>query len=346
MPNKSSAQLLSVLLLALLPTAQSRAGAPDVITLSNPGSGPGQVRLSGTVLDYTGGEIVIRLADGREMRYPGERVERIDSPRSEPQLAGEQAVAAGDYRQALAHFRLAVDADPRTWMRRKLLAEIVWCYRALGEVGPAGQTFLVLLASDPQTADFDAIPLAWETREPDPQLAATAARWLDDQQSPAAMLMGASQLLTSRDRAAAVQRLQALEQSTDVQIAELAHAQLWRLRVVTATPAEVDRWPESIARLPAGLRAGPYFVLGQALARREDRRTAAALAYLRVPILYPRDRSLAAAALLGAGQATEQGGDAIEARRIYQELIQNYPESLASREGKSRLEQLESTPAG
>ena len=337
------AVLLAVVLIS--PQGEVCFAQKDTVHLVTPWSEKGRALILGDVIDFTGRELIIKMPDGREARYPGERVALIETERGPKQEAAEAALAAGDYRQALVQFKAAVADEPRQWMRRKLLADVIWCYRNLGEFAPAGKTFLVLLQSDPTTLDLDAMPLDWESREPDPQLAAVAKTWLDNRQVPAAVLMGASYLMNTADRAVAVERLQALVRTGSPPLAGLAEAQLWRTQLGTAQLADVDRWPETIERLPARLRAGPYFVLGQALARMPDRAVAAALAFMHVPILYERDRALSAAALLRAAELLEQGGDRGEAERIYQELAEKHAASPAAKEARTKLEQLHSGPS-
>ncbi|MBL9123825.1 MAG: tetratricopeptide repeat protein [Planctomycetaceae bacterium] len=337
----------AIVLPALLAAAPAgTCCAQDTVSLASPGSVRGRTRVAGEVRDFTGRELTLRTADGREVRYPSERVVDIETKRTPEQVAAEEALAAGDTRAALAHFKAAVAAEPRQWMRRKLLAQVVWCYRDLGEIPAAGKTFLVLVQSDPETPDFAALPLCWEPREPDPQLIAAAADWLARRESPVAMLLGASCLLGTPQQGSAVERLQSLARTSDARIAGLAEAQLWRLRIATADPAEVAGWRARLERLPAPLAAGPYYVLGLGLARHPEQASAAALAFLRVPILYPRERRLAAAALLRAADVLKQAGEPAAARRLYEELVAEHGASLAGREAQTRLEELPRQPAG
>ena len=83
-------------------------------------------------------------------------------------------------------------------------------------------------------------------------------------------------------------------------------------------------WSDEVETSPESVRAGPYFVLGRALAHHKQP-AEAALDLLRVPILYPEDRPLAAAALLAAGRALEEDSQADAARRLYRELLAEYP---------------------
>ena len=154
-----------------------------------------------------------------------------------------------------------------------------------------------------------------------------------------ARLLGASWLLSTDTRAAAIDALGELVSDADARVALLAQSQLWRTRIVTAKPQETDRWQSLIARAPDGLRAGPYFTLARALAA-QGQSEQAALAFLRVPILYPTHRRLAAAALLSAGRELEKIGRTEKAVTLFQEVVRDHKHAPAAAESASRLERL------
>jgi hypothetical protein len=124
-------------------------------------------------------------------------------------------------------------------------------------------------------------------------------------------------------------------------VAELAAAQLWRTQIVSATPEQVDRWRQSVRKFPPTVRAGPYYVIGRALAR-QGRHEQAALALMRVPILYSGERTLAAESLWGAAGQLKRLGATAESARLYRELAADYPESpLADAAGAELARQRE-----
>ena len=104
----------------------------------------------------------------------------------------------------------------------------------------------------------------------------------------------------------------------------------------TATVEEVEGW---LARLPADLRAGPYFALGQAWSAR-GQSDKSALACLRVPILYGQDRRLVASALLLAGRELEKIGQREEAVTLYREVAREHAAAPSAAEARGRLEEL------
>ena len=310
--------------------------AEDAVVLRSE-SGAGEFRVPGEIIDYTGRAIRIRSDQGLERSYAADRVVRIETEWTLEHVAGDEAQAAGQFAAAIEQYRRAVQTEPRTWVRRKILAELVWCYRAAGRQEAAGDAFLLLLSSDPATPYFDSIPLAWLPTEAVSPQRATA--WLERDDLPAAQLLGASYLMSGAQRGAALAALDQLAQHDDPRIAALAIAQRWRAEAFQATAAETAAWMQVIEQMPEPLRGGAYFVLGQTLAR-QRRHDEAALALLRVPILFDRDRELAAAALVLAGQSLEQASQPDEARRLYQEAIDAYGDSRWRSEARARLEQL------
>ncbi len=299
-----------------------------------------ETRLSGRVLEYLGGELRLMLPGGRERSLPAAQVLSIHTEYTTSYIAAEEAFAEHRFEQALTLYRHALEDEPRRWVRRQTLARMVWCYRALDRWAEAGETFLLLLQSDPQTPHFDCIPLSWVAGPPSPALEQAARNWLA-RPEPAAALLGASHLLTTAARAQALAQLARLAAGEDRRIALLAAAQQWRARVPTATADQLAAWGRVVEEIPENLRAGPCFVLGSAwLAQRDYER--AALWLLRTPILDPRHRTLSARGLVDAGRALEQLGKAHEAGRLYAEVVRDYPEQTrAVAEARARAHALQ-----
>jgi tetratricopeptide (TPR) repeat protein len=332
----SAARAAAVLVLL----ARVAAGEDTVILKSEPGAAPRAAR--GTVVDFTGRELVLQTPTGRERRIPAAQVERVETERSADERAGDAAFARGDFRQALADYRAALTEkrEPREWVRREILAQLVWCYRNLDQPDQAGEYFLVLLASDPYTRAFDCLPLAWTADAPPPAMKDQARSWLNSK-NPAAELIGASQLLATADRAVAADHLKRLAGDPDKRIVWLATAQLWRLE---RPPADRLRaWNAAIEASEPALRAGAYYVLGAALADAQPEQ--AALALLKLPILYERERQLAAAALLAAGDCLEKLGRGVQAAGLYRELAGRFPQAPEAAQARRRLERLATSEA-
>jgi TolA-binding protein len=91
-----------------------------------------------------------------------------------------------------------------------------------------------------------------------------------------------------------------------------------------------------VDKMPDALRAGPYYVLAEAESAAGDA-PRAALDYLRLPILYPRETALVPPALLAAGGCLEKSGDKDAAARIYRELVAAHRDTPEAAEAENRL---------
>ncbi len=312
----------------------SPLAAEDTVTLR--GRAGGQTRVTGKVVDYTGREITVELPGGATRQFPSEQVVEVRTPRVPEHVEADERFGRGEFAPALAMYREALDAEGRRWVRREILAQAVRCYDALGRPAEAGTFFLLLVEDDPATPHFDCIPLGWVPGPPDAALEQAARQWLNSDQ-PAAVLLGASHLLSTSLRPKAAARLRELQHTTDPRVARLAEAQGWRVDGLQSTPAQRARWLRAIEAIPEALRAGPYFALGQAQAGAGEYEQAA-LSLLRVAIVYPRQRPLAARAALEAARALERTGHADHAARLYHELVDDYPDQpRIVAEAKSRL---------
>jgi tetratricopeptide (TPR) repeat protein len=263
------------------------------------------------------------LPGGRKERVPAGRIAGIETRKNSDHQNADQLLAEQRFADALISYRRAVDQDQRTWMRRIILGQMVCCYRNQGQIASAAETFLIIVRSDPETQLFAVIPLSWSAHQPNPELARRSVVWCDDQENPVAALLGASWLLSSAQRAKAISVLQRLAAESPTPVVWLAETQLWRTKVVTARSDELPGWQKLINSLPDSLRAGPYFVLGRALAQQKDHEQAA-LAFMRIPILFEQDRDLAAEALLHAGEQLERTNQIQQARKVYEELVSRY----------------------
>jgi tetratricopeptide (TPR) repeat protein len=314
--------------------------AEDVVTLRAQSRDGGGRRIVGQIVDYNGRQLRIQVTGGREHSIGSEQIERIETNRTTEHNDGDGLFAAGDFRRAEAKYRAALERgrEARPWMRRQILSQLVWCYGNTGQWEAAGEAFLTLVEGDPDTPFFDCIPLAWTAAQPSPALETKALAWLARKDNPVAMLLGASHLLATRARSPALDSMRVLASDRDPRVAWLAETQIWRIETVRATPSDLARWTRRLDAGPILLRAGPCFVLGSAIAAHDPQR--AALALLEVPILYPRHRRLAAAALLSAGGCLEKTDHVAGAAELYRELMDGYGETTETGEAQRRLDQL------
>ena len=106
-----------------------------------------------------------------------------------------------------------------------------------------------------------------------------------------------------------------------------------------AEPMEIQAWSQRIDAHAAGLRAGPWLVIGQAYDAREQF-DQAALAYLHVPLVYPSTRRTAVAALGHAGQSLDREAHR-RGRAALREMVDRYAETPYAAEAARRLESLD-----
>jgi hypothetical protein len=171
-------------------------------------------------------------------------------------------------------------------MRRTILARIVRCHQYQHQLVSAGEAFLIIARSDPQTRLYEVIPLAWSPQQPDINLINRARAWCEAS-DPTAQLLGASWLLSGSERSKALATLERLVQQPKP-IGLLAQCQRWRTQVVTASLGDLDTWQSQISSLPASLQAGPSFVLARGLAHVQEHQQAA-LTFMRIPIPFQQN---------------------------------------------------------
>ncbi len=311
------------------------ASAADRVFLRTP-SGLGESRVVGNVEEFTGDQLVLRHPSGRQQTFKSDRVLRVESDWSAPHQLARASFHRHRYQESLEEYSKALRIEKRTWVQRQQLAKITWCYRNLGQFEQASASFLSLYRSDTTTQHFSAIPLVWGGRPPDMAVERRAATLLADAEQPAGQLIGASWLLTTAKRPEALQMLRSLTNATDARIIFLAEAQTWRTQLATLTDADVIRMQTRVEAMPQAIRGGPYFLLGTAQALR-GQPARAALAFLRIPIIFPEDRTLAAQALLATGSELETINRPGEARGLYREIIVDYADTPMAATAQERF---------
>jgi tetratricopeptide (TPR) repeat protein len=316
------------------------AATQDIVHIATGDDGRGRTKATGEIVDYVGDELRLKLPGGTVRAYRADRIVRIETERTREQQTGDERFAAARYVEAAQSYEAALRREDRAWMQREILAQLCRAQRAAGRVAAAGDSFVALVRGDPETRHVDAIPLAWLPGPPSAELEAKARRWIDQANSPHVVLLGASHLLGTPQADVAQRQLQRLTADGNPRIAALAKAQLWRDRFATVDDLELDRWESDVENMPVELRAGPYFLLGRALAHCK-RFEPAATCFLRVPILYPQEAALAARSLLEAGRALEKLDRPAEAARLYREVVADHADDPAVAEARDRLTALD-----
>ena len=199
---------------------------------------------------------------------------------------------------------------------------------------------MAIVSADSETLHWAVAPLPWRSMGENPAALARAAQWVRNERLPVYRLLGASWLLAGPERATATAVLEKLSLDLDRRIALLAQVQLWRTKLPTSQATDPPRWQGVVEQLPAECQAAGWFLVGEAFARHGDGE-AAALAYLRVPILRPEVSPLAADSLLAAGAQLEKMMRRGEALSLYREILEKHPATQAAQLAKTRL----ATPA-
>jgi tetratricopeptide (TPR) repeat protein len=336
--NVSGIARALLVLFAALPVHPT--AAQDTVYVSSASNPQGYLKLSGRIADYSGEGLNIELTGGVPRSIPAEQILKIETNYSRPQVEADRLFAQGEFESALALYSQARTGESRAWVRRQITAQIVWCDQALERWPQAGEEFLVLVRSDPATIHFHCIPLAWLPSEPSRSLEQAARQWLSRDDLPAAVLLGASHLLPTSAGPNALARLKQLTATNDPRVAQLALAQTWRTVTVNADVEQLKTWSRLVDQMQEPLRAGPYYVLGLGFAQHQQYEQAA-LAWMRLPLLYPQHRQLAMRSLQDAGQALERLGRPRQAATLYAELLQTYPNTREATDARDRLEEMQ-----
>ncbi|MFW6170447.1 MAG: tetratricopeptide repeat protein [Planctomycetota bacterium] len=328
--------LTSISLMLVACFIAPRIGASEDVVVVSRSEPSGESRRRGTIIDYTGEALTLELSSGRKTRIEPSRVRGYETKREPAHKRGDELFEEKRYADAVVSYRNAMEPEQRRWMRRVILAQMVRCYHNMRQIVQAGETFRLILQSDPSTQLLDAMPLPWTSAAVPSSVAERAGRWIKDDDIPGMRLIGASWLLGASSRQEAIQVLNELSTARDPRIAKLSEAQLWRTRLVTAPPEALEPWEKELLTLPASLRAGPYFLLGK-LRARHKRHQAAVLAFMRVPILYSSQHDLVAEALFAAGEQLEKTGEQEGAHTVYRELVNTHQDHRLAPLAQQRL---------
>jgi len=313
----------------------SAAVAQDVVHLK-PNSTTGVQRsIAGKVVDATGLEITIHAEGRRDQTFKRDRVDRIEYVKVKAHQQGDELLAKHRTKEALAKYEQAMRDEKRNWVRRDILAAIVDVHRMRSSYVRSGKMMLLLIRNDPTTHHLGSMPLSWRPYQPAPELTSAAKQWLESS-TPHAVLMGASWLLSGKERPRAIKRLEQITTLGNNRVSSIAQVQLWRTQLVSIDAVKLARWQRTVAQMPETLRVGPYFLIGRAHAQLEQH-DLAALAMLRVPLLYADQRSLAAEAMLTAGAELQLLGQHPEAAKLYRELIRDYADRPQVTQARQRL---------
>lgn len=302
----------------------------------------GQATLPCTILDFTQSEIKVKLLpSGTVKTYPSSQVVKVHAPQTEQYQQGLNQLQAGQFDKAINSFSEALNIENRTWVRREILALMIKTALRQGDDLKAALRFQMMVENEANSRYFELIPLDWSIKETLSPVRSSARGWLTDKDE-VKQLIGASILLNTREyQAQAEATLRSLATSTQVNVQQLARAQLWRIRLKAddLSLLELQRWERNLNQIPEHLRAGPYFLLGTGYAMLE-RHDQAAASFLWIPLIYDSNPQLSAVAYLKAADSLLALGQSSHALRLYQETVARYPHSSSKQIAQQMIDQL------
>jgi len=124
--------------------------------------------------------------------------------------------------------------------------------------------------------------------------------------------------------------LEGLTQDLDPRIQKLAAMQLWRIRALnlgTINQRQLEVWEQRIEELPIPLRAGPYYLLAE-IQMKTGEVDGAAVNWMRIPILFPEQIGLSAAALYQTSVLLENNQQTETAQALRNELQRLFSQTV------------------
>ena len=296
------------------------------------GTASGTLKRKGTITQWKGLSLTI-FSSGTEREIDNDNIVEVKTTWSEDYIAGLNAIRTGQTQEAIAKFQSALNQESRDWAQNIIHSQMVDALLSLEQYNAAVKHFLLILSDDPQTRLVHLAPLPWTVNGT--QLNQQAQQWIAAK-DPMVQLIGASWLLVGPDRQKAINVLDQLTRDIDPNIKNLAIAQLWRSRT-NVNPKQTVVWQNIVDKMPRSLRAGPYLVLAEAQTK-TGQNEQALINLMKVPILYPEQKSLAAAALYRTGRLLSASGKPTQSQTIFNELKTRYPQTIWAQKATQSLQ--------
>jgi len=322
---------------------RASAGADDRVTLVPEGA-VDPVILIGSVEDYTGEVLILKRA-GQAVgdRYPAPAIQSVQTWRSAIHEQGLAEFAAGSNAPAEQSLLQALKDEPRNWIKREILSQLVRCAIRRGDWGTAGARFLQIANQDPTSPHWNVAPIHWAPQSIGDSQKTLARTWIKETDSPYRLIASSWLLLDPVYGEVAEKQLDDLARDPNQIVSNLARAQLRRLRLgLELSEVEIQKWQLEVRRMPRALRAGPQYLVGRGLLQRNEPRAAAA-ELLWLSTVYTDNEDLSARALVEAAGALEKSGLASDALTLYNEAIQRFEWSSWANEARAARSVLSSS---
>ncbi|MFK7766857.1 MAG: tol-pal system YbgF family protein [Mariniblastus sp.] len=337
--NRTAVSTLTIVLgIALVFACPPKSQAQEDVVVTrraskqSDGSSNGTIKRKGTIVEWRGLSLTID-SSGTEREIDNDEIVQIQTTWSEEFTAGQKLFQNGQAKEAATKLQAALSKETRAWAKRIIRAELVEALCSIEQHSAAAEHFLLILQDDPNTRFIHLAPLVWTGAGT--ALNRPAQQWIQSN-NPTIQLMGASWLLVGADRQNAINVLDELTRDIDPNIQSLAIAQLWRSRSTT-NAKQTAVWQNIVDKMPRAIRAGPYLVLANAQSKAGQNRQAT-LNLMRVPILYPDQRSLSAAALYHAGKLLRSSNDPSSADTVFGELKTRFPQTVWAQQAANSLQ--------
>lgn len=305
-----------------LPSGSFVAFAQLDIVITRRNDSEQTLKRSGSIVQWKGQSLTIN-SSGIVREIENEQIIEVKTNWGEDYLSGLSELKTGKTQIAIVKFQESLRIEQRPWVQQIIRAKLVDAYQSIEKHGAAIEQFLQIVREDPNTRFLHLAPLPWATAGN--SLNESALQWNSSPDS-VTKLIGASWLLGGAERKKGITALEELSRDIDPRIKNLAIAQLWRTRV-NANAKQVNAWRGIVEQMPRELRAGPYLVLAEAQAR-AGLVDPAIVNLMRIPILYPEQTALSAAALYRSRNLLHNRGQTDQARSLLNELITNYPQTI------------------
>ena len=314
-------RLIIAILFFSLNLPASVIGQTDTVVTRRTDDAP-TVNRKGTITQWIGDSLTINLK-GVEREIDNDSIVKIETQWGVNYKLGVQELNSGNLSFAIVQFEEALTSETRPWAKLIIRAQLIDAYQTTEKYADAIRHFETILREDPQTRFLPLAPICWTGSG---TVMTSITGRLKNSRNPFLRLIAASWMLTSLQRNTGIEILQTLSEDIDPRIKNIAIAQLWRTRL-NVNDKQVKSWEKIILGLPREFRAGPYLVLAEAQSRVGQTQPAIAN-LMRIPILFPNQKSLLAAALYRTGKLLDNQGELELAQSILNELGTLYPQTL------------------
>jgi tetratricopeptide (TPR) repeat protein len=280
------------------------------------------LKRKGLIVQWKGLSLTIN-SNGIQREIDNDQIVEVQTKWSDAYRSGLAELKTGKTRIPIIQLEEALKNESRAWAQQIIRAKLVDAYQSIEKHGSAVKHFLQIVQEDPNSRFLHLAPLPWTGSGN--SLDRSALQWIESPDS-VTQLIGASWLLGGTERDKGIKMLEELSRDIDPRIKNPAIAQLWRTRV-NVNAKQIEVWQGIVDRMPRELRAGPYFVLAGAQSG-AGQSEQAILNLMRIPILYPEQKTLSAAALYRSGSLLHNKGQTEQAQSLLNELMTYYPQTI------------------